>query len=79
MESKKRRDESQPRNVPSPAEHMQEYHLDDVILRADILMYPRSLKTTLSISRTGRFPALHGFLAHDTYFVGIVTGLPGLP
>ena len=79
MESKKRRDESQPGNVPSPAEHMQGDHLDDVILRADILMYPRSLKTTLPISRTGRFPALHGFLAHEMSFTGIVTGLLGFP
>lgn len=31
LESKRRRAESQPRNAPSAAEHMQEQHLDDVI------------------------------------------------
>lgn len=53
--SKKRRDESQRRNVPSAAQHMHKYHSDDVISRADIFVCPCSLKTTLPLSRAGAF------------------------
>lgn len=58
MESKERRDESRARNVPFPAQ----YHLGDVILRADILVYPCSLEAALPISTTRGFPALCRFL-----------------